>query len=217
MSLSLSIRGVSKSYGHKQVLKGCTYVFERGVYALMGQNGAGKSTLLRICALLEQPDRGVVLYRDGEGPVDNGIALRRRITLVMPRAGIFNTTVFKNAAYGLKLRGVGGKETEERVAEALREVGLLHLAKQNALTISSGEAQRLALARAIAVEPEVLFLDEPMASVDEENVEIVEDLIFEMKERGSPTVVMATHDREQAARLADSIIRMKGGSLITRP
>jgi tungstate transport system ATP-binding protein len=215
MSLSLSIRGVTKSYGGKEVLKGCTYDFERGVYALMGKNGAGKSTLLRVCALLEPPGGGEVLYRDGEGPAANGIALRRRLTLVMPRAGIFNTTVLKNADYGLRLRGVGRREREERAGEALRAVGLLPLAGQNALTISSGEAQRLALARAMALGPEVLFLDEPTASVDEENVEIVEDLILGMKRRGSPTVVMATHDREQAARLADSIIRMKGGVLIT--
>lgn len=217
MSLSLSIRGVTKSYGGREVLKGCTCDFERGVYALMGQNGAGKSTLLRVCALLEPPDGGEVLYRDGEGPVGNGIALRRRVTLVMPRAGIFNTTVLRNAAYGLKLRGLGRREREDRAFEALRAVGLSPLAGQNALTISSGEAQRLALARALALGPEVLFLDEPTASVDEENVEIVEGLILDMKRRGSPVVVMATHDREQAARLADRTIRMKGGALITQP
>jgi tungstate transport system ATP-binding protein len=217
MSLSLSIRDVTKSYGGREVLKGCTYDFERGVYALMGQNGAGKSTLLRVCALLEPPDGGEVLYRDGEGPAADGIALRRRVTLVMPRAGIFNTTVLRNAAYGLKLRGVGRREREERAFEALRAVGLSPLAGQNALTISSGETQRLALARALALGPEVLFLDEPTASVDEENVEIVEGLILDMKRRGSPVVVMATHDREQAARLADRTIRMKGGALIPQP
>lgn len=213
--LRLSIKNLSKSYGGKEILKGCTFEFERGVYAVMGPNGAGKSTLLRVCALLERPDRGEVLYRNDEGAVEEGISLRRRLTLVLPRAGIFNTTVAKNAAYGLKVRGLREHEIGERVHEALRTVGLLERAKQNALTISSGEAQRLALARAMVIGPEVLFLDEPTASVDEENVEIIENLILDMRKRGSPTVVMATHDREQAARLSDRIIRMRGGSLIT--
>ncbi len=214
MSLALSIRDVAKSYGGKEILRGVSCEFRSGVYALMGPNGAGKSTLLRLCALLERPDRGEILYRNDEGRVEEGIALRRRLTLVLPRAGIFNKTVARNAAYGLEIRKLGRREISERVHEALRTVGLLDRAGQNALTISSGEAQRLALARAMVIEPEVLFLDEPTASVDEENVEIIEGLILGMKARGSPTVVMATHDREQALRLSDSIIRMKGGSIV---
>lgn len=213
--LRLSIRDISKSYEGKDVLSGCTRGFERGVYALMGPNGSGKSTLLRVCALLEYTDRGEVSYHDGEGAIEHGIALRRRITLVLPRAGIFNATVFNNAAYGLKIRGLSKQEIKERTHEALRTVGLLERAKQNALTISSGEAQRLAIARAIVTGPEVLFLDEPTASVDDENCAIIEGLILNMKKAGSPTVIMATHDGEQAERLADSIIRMKGGRLLT--
>ncbi len=213
--LRLSINDISKSYGGKEVLRGCTHGFERGVYALMGPNGSGKSTLLRICALLERPDRGDITYRNGEGAVENGISLRRRITLVLPRAAIFNATVFKNAAYGLTIRGLSKQEIKERTHEALRTVGLLERARQNALTISSGEAQRLAIARAIVTGPEVLFLDEPTASVDDENCAIIEGLILGMKKAGSPTVIMATHDREQAEKLADSIIRMKGGRLLS--
>jgi tungstate transport system ATP-binding protein len=213
--LRLSIKDISKSYEGKEVLSGCTHGFERGVYALMGPNGSGKSTLLRLCALLERPDRGDIFYSNSEGAIEHGIALRRRITLVLPRAGIFNTTVFNNAAYGLRIRGLPKREIKERTHEALRTVGLLDRARQNALTISSGQAQRLALARAIVIEPEVLFLDEPTASVDEDNCAIIEGLILDMKRKESPTVIMATHDREQAARLADSIIRMKGGMLIT--
>jgi tungstate transport system ATP-binding protein len=213
--LRLSIKNISKSYEGNEVLKDCTHEFERGVYALMGPNGSGKSTLLRVCALLERPALGDIFYHDNEGAMENGISLRRRITLVLSRAGIFNTTVFNNAAYGLRIRGLRKREIKERAHEALRTVGLLDRARQNALTISSGEAQRLALARAIVIEPEVLFLDEPTASVDEDNCAIIEGLILDMKRKESPTVIMATHDREQAARLADSIIMMKGGRLLT--
>jgi tungstate transport system ATP-binding protein len=213
--LRLSIKDISKSYDGREVVSGCTHGFERGVYALMGPNGSGKSTLLRICALLERPDRGDIYYSNSEGAIEHGISLRRRITLVLPKAGIFNTSVYKNAAYGLKVRGLPKGEIKERTHEALRTVGLLDRARQNALTISSGEAQRLALARAVVTGPEVLFLDEPTASVDEENYAIIEGLILDMKKAGSPTVVMSTHDREQAARLADSIIMMRGGRLLT--
>jgi tungstate transport system ATP-binding protein len=212
--LRLSIKGITKGYDGKEVLKDCTFEFERGVYALMGPNGSGKSTLLRICALLERPDRGAVSYRDGGTKLEEDISLRRRVTLVLPRAGIFNASVFNNAAYGLKVRGVPKRKMTERANEALRTVGLLDKAGQNALTVSSGESQRLAMARAMVLEPDVLFLDEPTASVDEENTEIIEKLILDMRTRGAPMVVMATHDREQAQELADEIITMKKGRLL---
>ncbi len=212
--LRLEIDGLSKSYGGREVLRGCTYSFRRGVYSLMGPNGSGKSTLLRLCALLERPDGGTVRYLDGEGVQEEGMALKRRITLVLPRAGIFNTSVYGNVAYGLRLRGVSRDEADGKVLDALQTVGLLKRAAQNALTISSGEAQRLAIARAMVIEPEVLFLDEPTASVDEENTAIIEDLICGMRRSGSPTVIMATHDREQALRLSDSIISMSHGSML---
>ena len=213
--LRLAINGIRKSYEGKDVLMDCTFEFIRGVYALMGPNGSGKSTLLRVCALLDTPDSGEVKFFDGDTPIADDISLRRRVTLVLPRAGIFNASVFDNAAYGLRVRGVPRGEVTERVWEALRTVGLIDKASQNALTMSSGESQRLAIARAMVIKPDVLFLDEPTASVDEENTEIIERTILGMKEREVPMVIMATHDREQARRIADSIVRMKKGRLIT--
>jgi len=213
--LRLAINGIGKSYEGKEVLKDCTFEFTSGVYALMGPNGSGKSTLLRVCALLDKPDRGEVKYRDVDTPVADDISLRRRVTLVLPHTGIFNASVFDNAAYGLKVRGLSRAETAVRVREALSAVGLLDKADQNALTVSSGESKRLAIARAMVIEPDVLFLDEPTASVDEENTEIIERTILEMKERGAPLVIMSTHEREQAQRLADTIVMMKKGRLVT--
>ena len=214
MSLRLRADKVTRSYDGRLVLKGCSVHFRRGVYALMGPNGAGKSTLLRICALLEQPDHGRVLYRDKSHEVQRDIELRRRITLVLPRAGIFNASVFRNVVYGLKVRGVDKKKAARRAHEALDTVGLSALCRQNALTISSGETQRLALARAMVLAPEVLFLDEPTSSVDEENTAIIEGLIKDMRAAGSPTVIFTTHDSAQARRLADEIIRMKNGAIV---
>jgi tungstate transport system ATP-binding protein len=212
MALTLTLTAVSKHYGEKRALHHCSVTFDRGgIYAIMGPNGSGKSTLLRICALIEPADTGTVAYRSGDDALIHDLSLRRRITLVLPKVGLFNTTVIKNAAYGLKIRAIEGNELMRRAAAALDAVGLTHKINQNARTLSSGEAQRLGLARAMALEPEILFLDEPTASIDEDNTKIVEDIILAMKKAGSTTVIMSTHDREQAARLADTVVMMREG------
>lgn len=216
MSLRLSVSNITKSYNGNDVLRGCTFSFDRtGVYALMGPNGSGKSTFLRICALLEEPDRGEVSYFSDGTPLKKDLSVRRRLTVVLPKVGIFNTTVFKNAAYGLKLRRTKGEEAEIKVRDTLSFVGLTHKMNQNALTLSSGETQRLGIARAMVIEPEILFLDEPTASVDQKNTEIIEDIILRLKRERKATVIITTHDRTQAERLADFLLVMKEGRIVT--
>jgi len=215
MSLRLNISNVWKSYNGKPVLNACSFSFDRnGVYVLTGTNGSGKSTLLRICALIENPDKGEVNYFSGDNIISKDIGLRRRITLVLPGIGLFNTTVFNNAAYGLKIRGTKSKEIERKVNDALKFVGLIHKKNHNALTLSSGETQRLGIARAMVIEPEMLFLDEPTASIDNENTEIVENIILNMKKEGRSKIIIATHDMMQAERLADSMLLMDEGEII---
>ncbi len=216
MRFTLGIFDIWKEYPGTTVLRGCSFSFDSGVYALTGSNGCGKSTLLRICALLEKPDRGEVTYFSGDAVAHSGIGLMRRITLLLPSTGVFNTTVFKNAAYGLKIRGMKRREIEDRVNRVLDFVELGHKKKQNALTLSSGETQRLGLARAMAVEPEMLFLDEPTASVDERNRETIEEIILKMKRESGSTVVITTHDMKQAEKLADRILILKEGKISVR-
>jgi tungstate transport system ATP-binding protein len=212
MGLRLDLLNISKSYGGKQVLRNCSFSFDKaGVYAIMGQNGAGKSTFLRICSLLEEPDDGEINYFSGDRKINKDIGLRRMITLVLPKVGLFNSTVFNNAAYGLKIRGIKGREMDERIEKALDFAGLINKKDQNALTLSSGEAQRLGIARALIIEPEMLFLDEPTASVDEENTGIIEEIILNMRKNNDSTIVIATHDRQQAERLADDLLIMNEG------
>jgi len=216
MGLILTLSAVSKNYDGKEALRECSLSFDHGgVYALMGPNGSGKSTLLRICALLEPVDSGIITYAAGADALPHDMSLRRRITLVLPKVGLFNTTVFKNAAYGLTIRHIEGGELTRRTSAALEAVGLAHKINQKARTLSSGEAQRLGLARAMAVEPELLFLDEPTASIDEDNTKIVENIILAMKKIGRTTVIMSTHDREQAARLADTVVMMREGRTLS--
>lgn len=137
MALKLIVSNIYKSYNDKFVLKDCSFCFDHsGVYVLTGPNGSGKSTFLRICALLENPDSGKINYFDGDRALANDLNLRRRITLLLPDVGVFNTTVFNNVAYGLKIRGLKKKQIKEKVHEALQFVGLLHKKDQNALTLS---------------------------------------------------------------------------------
>jgi tungstate transport system ATP-binding protein len=205
--MKLQIDHIRKDYDGRTILKDCSYAFGgSSVYVLMGPNGCGKSTLLRICSLLEQPDVGGLLFSDNDAPLVSDIWLRRRMTLVLPRTGVFNTTVFNNVAYGLRVRGARKEAITSRVHEVLAFVGLVHKLKQNALTLSSGETQRLGIARALAIGPEILFLDEPTASVDQENTAIIESIILTMKKEGRTMIIMTTHDPDQAERLADRVL-----------
>jgi tungstate transport system ATP-binding protein len=215
MGLELEISGISKNYNGAAILRDCSFAFEAGrTYALQGPNGSGKSTLWRILALLEKPDQGLVRYRQNGRVLPMDLDLRRRITLVLPRTGIFNATVFKNVAYGLKIRGVSRAEIDARVNEVLAVVGLERKEFQRAGELSSGETKRLGIARAMAIEPEVLFLDEPTANIDPANTEIIEDLILKLEQEGKTTILLITHDPAQAERLGDQLLFMKAGQLL---
>jgi len=216
MSLRLTVSNISKSYNGNGVLRDCSFCFdESGIYVLTGPNGSGKSTFLRICALIESPDSGQINYFSDGHVLHHDLTLKRRITLVLPKVGVFNATVLKNAAYGLSLRGIGGREAKARVDKVLDFVGLVDKEDQNALTLSSGEAKRLGIARALVIEPEILFLDEPTASVDQRNTEIIEGIILKMRQEGIAAVIMTTHDKEQAGRLADRLLVMKDSAIHT--
>ncbi len=215
--MKLLVTNIRKEYEGRTVLKDGSYAFNgSGAYVLMGPNGCGKSTFLRICSLLERPDDGELEYWDDEKPLIHDISLRRRMTLVLPRTGVFNTTVYHNVAYGLKVRGVLPGRLDEMVDRSLAVVGLDHKKKQHALTLSSGETQRLGIARALAIEPEILFLDEPTASVDQENTVIIENVIQIMKKEGTTMVIMTTHDKDQAERLADTLLFIVEGRITER-
>ncbi len=222
MGLSLTASNISKNYNGKVVLTDCSYSFNTcGIYILMGPNGSGKSTFLRICALLEEPDGGEVKFFSETtqslargGGLKKDIRLKRRITLLLPKIGIFNTNVFNNVAYGLKVRGMRSIKVEDKIHKALELVGLTDKKNQNALSLSSGETQRLGIARALVIEPEVLFLDEPTASLDPISTTIIEETILNIKKDNRLTIIMVTHNIFQAKRLAERVLFMYDGKIV---
>jgi tungstate transport system ATP-binding protein len=215
MGLTLEVDRISKSYNGQAVLQECSFRFDSGrTYALQGPNGAGKSTFFRIAALLEPPDTGEVRYGDNGVALPHDLHLRRRITLLLPQTGVFNTSVFHNVAYGLKIRGRPAPEIEDRVNEVLARVGLIHKRRQNGLDLSSGETKRLGLARALVIEPEFLLLDEPTVNLDPKNAEIIEQIILNLKTAAQSTIIIVTHDLPQARRLGDYTLVMAQGQIV---
>jgi tungstate transport system ATP-binding protein len=216
MPLGLEVKGIAKSYEGIPVLDDLSFEFNAGnTYVVMGSNGCGKSTFLRLCALLEEPDSGSIIFKSDNVILPVDLELRRRITLVLPKVGIFNATVVNNLAYGLKIRGIEKHEGAERVEKMLEFIGLSHKRNQNALTLSSGETQRLGIGRALVIEPDILFLDEPTASVDEKNSELIVDMILQMRQAAKTAIIMTTHDSQQAIRISSLILSIKERKLFS--
>ena len=186
-------------------------------YAVYGANGSGKTTLLNILALLTHPQEGRILFEgrpvSGADPARSR-GYRRRVTLLMQHVYLFRSTVFENVASGLRFRGVAREPLEERVTRMLDKVGLEAFAHRPAHSLSGGEAQRAGLARALVTEPDVLLLDEPTASVDAAHGRQIEAILRETCRQRSMTVVLSTHQYDQAHRIADEVLIMRDGRLI---
>ena len=189
-------------------------VFEGETLAVIGSNGAGKSTLLLALATILKASAGVVLFRGRPvGAGEAALPYRRKIAVAFQEPLLFDGTVAWNAAEGLRLRGVPPAKAARRAGEMLERLKVAHLAGRSARTLSGGEAQRVSLARAFAVDPEVIFLDEPFSALDPESRDgIVDDLEATLRESGT-TAVFVTHDRVEALRLGDRIAVMNGGRI----
>jgi tungstate transport system ATP-binding protein len=209
----IELEGITKRFGEVVALDSVSLkIDEARIFAVIGNSGAGKTTLLRIISLLERQDEGRYLYK-GEDAWGKEEDLRKKITMVFQKPVMFNTTVYNNIAYGLKLRGYAKEEIKTKVAEMLELVRLEGYEKKNAKRLSGGEQQRVAIARALVTEPELLVLDEPTANLDAANASVVERCIKEMVDDGT-TVIMATHNLFQAKRLSDKVAYLFNGRLI---
>lgn len=199
----LEASGLSVTRGERVVATVERLALEPGeTVALLGPNGAGKSSLLLALACLI-PARGDLRYRGA--PIDDELAYRRRIAVVFQRPLLLDRSVRENAELGLALRGTPRAERTRRAADALSMLGVSHLAGRPARRLSGGEAQRVSLARALAVSPEILFLDEPFSALDAPTREtLTADLARVLRAQGVATLLV-THDRDEALSLSDRI------------
>ncbi len=204
-------------FDEQEILRNINLNVEKGkVFALIGPTGAGKTTLLRLIDLIDTPTAGKI-YFDGVDTAKSArerLELRRRMAFVLQKPIVFNMSVYDNIAYGLKWRGVEKGKIREKVNNILEMVGLSANKNRNARTLSGGEVQRVAIARAIAIEPEVLLLDEPTANLDPISASKIEELITSIIHRYDTTIIMATHDMSQGQRLGDRIGVLVGGEIL---
>lgn len=189
-------------------------LFSRRVYALTGANGAGKSTLLQIMALLVAPQHGAIRFPSSAS--NDPDQLRKKVTYVEQSPYLFQGTVSDNLAYGLKLRGISREEQVRRATLTLSIVGLEGFERRQAKELSSGETQKVALARALVFKPDLLLLDEPTANIDFNSRPAFEGLLAKLPKYGV-TVVFSTHDRVQAERVGAELLWIENGILQGQP
>jgi len=183
------------------------------VLAVVGPNGAGKSTLLLTLARLLKPEKGEIIFNGQKAADESDTAYRRHIALVLQDPLLFDTSVFENVASGLKFRGVGKDEIKRRGELWLERLGVAHLSKRRASQLSGGEAQRVSLARALVLEPELLLLDEPFSALDPPTRARILDDLKRLLAEVHTTTVFITHDLPEARGLAERMAVIIGNRL----
>jgi sulfate/thiosulfate transport system ATP-binding protein len=211
--MRIEAEGISKRFGDFTALDDVTLeVPDGGLTALLGPSGSGKSTLLRIIAGLEAPDQGTVRIAGKDvtwaRPQDRGIGF-----VFQHYAAFAHMSVYDNIAFGLKIRKRSAAETRARVEELLALIGLTKWAGQRPHQLSGGQRQRMALARALAVEPQVLLLDEPFGALDANVRGELRRWLRRLHDERGVTTVLVTHDQEEAMEVADTIAVMNKGRI----
>jgi tungstate transport system ATP-binding protein len=210
----MEIKGLYKSFGKSEILNDINLDIEESkVLALIGPTGSGKTTLLRLIDLQDLPTRGSIFFHGGDIcrlSSKEKFLVRRRMAMVFQKPVMFSRSVYENVSYGLKVRGKGNSRND--VLHTLEEVGLSGYESRSATTLSGGEMQRIALARAMVIKPEVLLLDEPTANLDPKSASAIDDLI-ERLAKGGTTVIIASHNMTECRRLANKVVVLVKGRI----
>ena len=212
----LCIERVKVTYDGRLILDVPSFEIQEGqTLAVIGPNGAGKSTLLRLLGFLEHPTEGRVLFRGQPvQPYGNLLMVRRRMASVFQEPLLTDGTVEGNVALGLRLRRVDSTAVSRRVQESMATLGIGHLAKRRTRTLSGGEAQRVSLARALVLDPEVFLLDEPFAALDPPTREGLLGDLKAILDKRRITTIFVTHDRNEALALSNQVAVMIGGLVL---
>ncbi|WP_286229583.1 ABC transporter ATP-binding protein [Neobacillus mesonae] len=215
MTPLIELKNITYQPQNRRILNIPEFQIQEGEFlGIMGPNGAGKSTLLKLLAFLDRPSSGDILYQgaavtQGDVPLE----LRRKFSIALQQSLLLDGTVFYNIAIGLTLRKVPKQVIKEKVYHWLELFGISHLAKKNALYLSGGEAQRVNLARAMIVEPEILFLDEPFSALDfPTKIKLMEDFKQIISETNT-TAVFVSHDLMEVHYLTNRLAIMVSGEV----
>ena len=207
--MEVRLEQVSKQYGSKQVFASLNEVFESGkITGLIGDNGAGKSTLLRLIAGLDLDYSGQIYY---DGKLLSK-PLYQQMTMVFQTPYLLKRSVYDNIAYPLQIRHRSVAEIRQKTEAMIARLGIEKLADQYAHKLSGGESQKVALARALIFEPDLVLLDEPMSGIDAASVRFMEEMIQEYVREYHKTVIMITHNARQAQELCDRIVHLHGAA-----
>jgi len=210
-----AVKNLSVSYGRQKTLDiRSLEVYLHEALVVIGPNGSGKTTLLLCLTRLIKPQTGTVFF-NGASVADRKsvLQLHRRLAVVFQEPLLLNNSVWDNVMLGLRLRNVKGDEAKNRTKKWLERFGIAHLAKRQARTLSSGEAKRVSLARAFALQPEILFLDEPFTALDSPTRQTLLEDFENVLNETRITTVMVTHDRNEAIALADRVIVLMNGRI----
>ncbi len=207
--LPLTVTGLSFTVADCCLLEGVSFVLQAGACVIvLGPNGAGKSLLLRLCHGLLPPASGSIDWAGLQPDI-----AQQQLAMVFQRPVLLRRSAAANIAYALSIKGIRRHERKRRVAEALARTDLVHLADRPARVLSCGEQQRLAIARAWVLQPQVMFLDEPTANLDPAATQAIERLVRNIHHAGT-TLMMTTHDLGQARRLATQVLFLHRGRLL---
>ncbi len=211
----VELENIYKNYGDLQVLKDINLKIKKGTStALVGPTGSGKTVLLRLIDLLEKPSSGTVYFEGTDANESNKrrLEIRRQMGMVFQKPLAFRGNVYDNVAFGLKIRGKT-KDMDKKIKDILEVIGLAGYEKRNALKLSGGETQRLALARVMITDPKILLLDEPTANLDPLSTGKMEELITKINNETETTILMTTHNLSQGQKLGDRMVILNNGHI----
>ena len=215
MTMLYYLNNIQFAYAKNTVLKiEQLEISANNVTALLGNNGAGKSTLLKLLAFLESPQQGQLLFKGENFKTSSLLSLRKRVVLVAQKPYLLKGTVLDNVLLGLKFRSIPLQLAKKQAIEALEWVGITSFSNRQVAKLSGGEAQKVALARALALKPEVLLLDEPFTHLDQESIKHLSHIITHFSQSNGQSVIFSAHDGLHVTTLAEKTIFLRSGRCV---